>query len=122
LTAEQREQVEGWVRAKTSPQRLVFRSRIVLLAADGLATDHIATQLATSPDTVRVWRRRSAAFGPDGLTRDAAGRVRKPIHSADRVHAIVQATLQGRPDHATHWTLRGMAAHAISRSRQSMTG
>ena len=111
ITSEQRTMVEAWVRATTTPQRVVLRSRIVLLAADGLASLHIARQLGVSQDTVRLWRRRFALAGAEGLLEDAPGRGRKPIISADRVQQVVHATLHERPPQATHWTLRTMAAH-----------
>jgi hypothetical protein len=48
---EQRVALERWVRAGMTPQRLAFRSRIVLLAATGTPSKHIAAQLDTSQDT-----------------------------------------------------------------------
>ena len=68
LTPEHRATLERWLRAGTTAQRVVLRSRIVLLAADGLPSKYIAQRLGTSQDTVRVWRRRFAAGGPDVLT------------------------------------------------------
>ena len=69
-------------RAGTTPQRLVFRSRIVLLAARGMPSTHVARQLDTSQDTVRLWRRRCAAGGPDAcggaMRRDEVGNGRLP--------------------------------------------
>lgn len=111
MTAEQRTMVEAWVRATTTSQRVALRSRIVLLAADGLPSLHIARQLGVSQDTVRLWRRRFALAGAEGLLEDAPGRGRKPIVSADRVQQVVDATLHTPPPNATHWTLRTMAKH-----------
>ena len=76
LTAEQRAALDRWVRSGMTPQRLVFRSRIVLLAAEGIPSKHIAATLDTSQDTVRLWRRRFAAGGPEALVNDAPGRGR----------------------------------------------
>ena len=50
MTDEQRATLERWVRAGTTPQRLVFRSQIVLLAASGMPSKHVAHQLDTSQD------------------------------------------------------------------------
>ena len=36
ITDEQREALKRWVRAQRTPQTLVLRARIVLMAADGL--------------------------------------------------------------------------------------
>lgn len=96
--------VEAWVRAKTTSQRIALRSRIVLLAAEGVPSLHIARRLGVSQDTVRLWRRRFALAGADWLLEDAPGRGRKPIISADRVQQVVDATLHTPPPNATHWT------------------
>ena len=110
LTPEHRATLERWLRAGTTAQRVVLRSRIVLLAADGLPSKYIAQRLGTSQDTVRVWRRRFAAGGPDVLTHDAPGRGRKRQSTAAREQQVVDATLHTKPPRATHWSLRTMAA------------
>ena len=110
MTPEQRATLHGWIRAGTTAQRVVLRSRIVVLAADGLPSKHIAHQLATSQDTVRLWRRRFAVGGPGALTRDAPGRGRKRQVTAAREQQVVEATLHTAPPRATHWSLRTMAA------------
>ena len=110
MTTEQRATLQRWIRAGTTAQRVVLRSRIVLLAADGLPSKHIAHQLDTSQDTVRLWRRRFAAGGPTTLTRDAPGRGRKRQVAAAREQQVVEATLHTEPPRATHWSLRTMAA------------
>ena len=60
----------------------------MLLAADGLPSKYIAQRLGTSQDTVRVWRRRFAAGGPDVLTHDAPGRGRKRQSTAAREQQV----------------------------------
>ena len=117
LTDEQRATLARWVRAGTTPQRLVFRSRIVLLAARGMPSKHVARQLDTSQDTVRLWRRRCAAGGPDALRRDAPGRGRKRQITAAREQQVVEATLHRAPPRATPWSLRSMAATQGLKSR-----
>ena len=77
LTDEQRATLARWVRAGTTLRRLVFRRRIVWLAASGMPSKHVARQLDTSQATGRLWRRRFTAGGPDALRRDAPGRGRK---------------------------------------------
>jgi transposase len=48
-------------------QRLVFRARIILCCADGLAHREIKRRLHTSVDTVICWRKRYEQEGIDGL-------------------------------------------------------
>jgi DNA-binding CsgD family transcriptional regulator len=68
LTAKRRRKLEQIVRAATSPQRLVLRARIVLLAAAGTANAQIARQLGCSPGMVRTWWRWLAVCGIPGLS------------------------------------------------------
>ena len=60
LTAQQRSILERIVRRQTSPQRLVRRARIILLANSGKNNEQIAQQLKISRVTVQQWRRRFA--------------------------------------------------------------
>jgi len=110
LSPEQRATLEHWVRSGTAAQRVVFRSRIVLLAAEGVPSKHIAAQLDTSQDTVRLWRRRVAQAGVETVTQDAPRSGRPRQITAAQEHAVVEATLYTTPDGATQWSLRTMAA------------
>ena len=77
--------LERWVRAGTTPQRVVLRSRIVLLLATGVSSREAARRLGVSRHTVDLWRRRYAGGGCDALTRDKPGRGRKEISRAPPV-------------------------------------
>jgi len=109
MTKEQRQTLEVWVRAKTTPQRTVLRARICLLAADGLSNNAIAKELHTSRPTVIQWRKRFAEKGPVGLAEDAPHGMSPKALPADKVKAIVEATLHTKPADATHWSTRTMA-------------
>ncbi|MGE5289789.1 MAG: helix-turn-helix domain-containing protein [Micromonosporaceae bacterium] len=67
LTTKRRRKLEQIVRAATSPQRLVPRARIVLVAAGGTANAAIARDLGCSVAVVRAWRGRFAVCGIPGL-------------------------------------------------------
>jgi hypothetical protein len=56
-----------------------------------------------------LWRKRFAEQGLECLWEVAPGRGRKPIYGADRVKAVVDATLQAKPKGMTHWSCRVMA-------------
>jgi len=73
-----RHQLERWVRAPTTPQRTVRRSRIVLLLAEGFSGREVARMLGVSRNTVDLWRARYAQEGSQTLTCDRPGRGRKP--------------------------------------------
>ena len=112
---EARRRLESWVSARTSPQRIVMRARIVLLAAHGMANRRIAQEVHTSRPTVLLWRTRFAAGGVAALLEDAPGRGRPASISRAKVERIVEATTQTRPRGATHWSTRTMAkAQAVS--------
>ncbi len=109
VTMEQRKTLEAWIRAKTTPQRVVLRSRICLLAAEGTSNNVMARQLGTSRPTVLLWRKRFEEAGPSGLSEDAPHGPSAQRLSAKTVKAIVEATLHTTPHDATHWSTRTMA-------------
>ncbi len=109
MSAEAKRTLEAWVKARTSPQRVVMRAQIILLAAEGLPNRHIARAVHTSRPTVILWRKRFVASGVEALLEDAEGRGRPPSIALDKVKSIVEATTQERPRGATHWSTRTMA-------------
>ncbi len=109
MTIEQRKTLERWIRAGTTPQRMVLRSQICLLAADGRSNNAIAKELGTSRPTVLLWRERFRKQGPWGLSEDAPhGPSTQRLHPR-KVKAIVETTLQTTPPGATQWSTRMMA-------------
>ena len=66
MTGAQTQTLETWVRAKTSPQRVVLRSRVYLLAAEGPPNNAMAHRWETSRPTVQLWRTRFNEAGPVG--------------------------------------------------------
>jgi transposase len=109
MNLEQRKTLEAWVRAKTTPQRVVLRSRICLLAAEGMSNSGIARELGTSRPTVLLWRERFIKQGPQGLSEDAPHGPSKKRLESQKVRDIVEATLHTKPNGATHWSTRMMA-------------
>lgn len=89
LTAQDRSDLEAVTRKATSPQRDVFRARIILLAAAGSNNTEIAAELTCTRKTVRKWRGRFADAGRAGLA-DAPRPGRPPIYD-DAVRALITA-------------------------------
>ena len=117
LADADRERLENWVAAHGTPQQVALRCRIVLAAATGRTNREIGMQLGVDVKTVALWRSRFAHVGADGLWEVAAGRGRKPTYSADKIKAIVQATLSTKPNGMTQWSCRQMAqAQGVSKS------
>ena len=71
--------LRAWARSRTLATRLVQRSRIVVLLAEGQRVGDVARSLGISDSTVRLWRSRFHTHGPQGLLTDAPGRGRKPV-------------------------------------------
>jgi len=66
ISATDRERLERLIRDRNTPQKVVWRARIVLLAAEGLMAEGIAATVGKSLLTVRRWRRRYVAKGWTG--------------------------------------------------------
>ncbi len=109
LSEAERERLEGMTRSRTLPARLVLRARIVLLAADGLSNRAIGADLGIDFKSAMRWRNRFLAERFEGIERERPGRGRKPVLKAETVQEVVQATLQAKPENATHWSVRSMA-------------
>src|SRR5437667_987742 len=112
ISAADRERLADLVRDRNTPQKLVWRARIVLLASDGLTATAIAAAVGKSVLTVRRWRRRYMAKGVDGLLKDATRPSRVKPLTAEKVKQVVHMTLHEKPKNATHWSLRSMAQAA----------
>ena len=109
LSPSEQEQIQQWVAAHGTPQQVALRCRIVLAAAEGRSDVAIAEQLAVNRKTVILWRKRFSEQRLDALWEVATGRGRKPTYDIDKIAAIVDATLQTKPEGMTHWSCRTMA-------------
>ena len=112
IKSSDRERLERLVRDRNTPQKVVWRARIVLLAGNGLTATAIAAAVGKSVLTVRRWRRRYTAAGVDGLLKDATRPSRiKPL-SPEKIKRVVHMTLHEKPPNATQWSVRSMATAA----------
>jgi len=108
LSDEERAALEAWTRRRTSAQALAVRSRIVLLAADGLKNTEIAERLGISRATAAIWRARFVEHRLDGLL-DEPRPGRPRTITDDKVEEVIVKTLETTPKDATHWSTRSMA-------------
>lgn len=116
LTSNQRALLERWVRAPTTPQRVVLRSAIVVLASEGVPVTAIAMRLRTSRSTVRLWCQRFGAGGPDALLRDAPGRGRKSKVSPSALARILATAGGAHPSIRQLARRFGTSASAVHRA------
>jgi len=108
LTETERAQLESWARRRTSAQALALRSRILLLAGEGLNNTQIAARLGIAVSSARKWRNRFAEHRLDGLT-DEPRPGRPRTISDEKVEEVIVKTLETAPRDATHWSTRSMA-------------
>jgi transposase len=109
LSDVERDQLEAWARRPTSAQALAARSRIVLLAADGLKNVDIAARLGVHRPMVTKWRNRFAEHRLDGLLDEPRPGQPRTVTDA-RVEEVITKTLESTPKNATHWSTRSMAS------------
>ena len=111
LTTEDRETLEGWLRAAKTPRSLALRAKIALLSTDGMTAEAVAEKFDTHPETVRRWRRRFEKEGIDGLSdRQRSGRPTEISKAVTK--KVLDLTTKRIPKEATHWSVRLMAKYA----------
>jgi transposase len=110
VRAADRARLEAIVADRNSPQKHVWRARIILATADGCGTAEIMHRAGVSKPSVWRWQERFMAEGVDGLLRDRTRPARIPRLAKAVVEAVVTRTLDAAPpDDATHWTAPAMA-------------
>ena len=112
VSAAARVRLEGIVAARSSPQKHVWRARIVLLTADGLGTNEIMRRTGKSKTCLWRWQERFMHEGVEGLLRDKTRPSRVaplPPAVSERVVALTQTD---PPGETTHWTGVAMAKAA----------
>src|SRR5258708_27332263 len=107
LTEEERDELTKLARSRLSSVRLALRAKIVLLAADGMQNKEIAEQLKIGRIQVSRWRERYIESRLAGIEHDLARGA--PPTKVD-VARLVELTTQSKPEAATHWSTRKMAA------------
>lgn len=111
LSDEERAALTAWSRSRTAPARLVARSKIVLLAAEGRINNDISAELGIERTVVGRWRNRFAAQRLAGIENERPGRGRPATKRRHWAKTIVKVTLESVPPNATHWSTRTLAEH-----------
>ena len=107
LTNEEHAELTALVRSGLTSVRLALRARIVLRSAEGVQNQDIAEELGIGRGQVRRWRERYAQARLAGIERDLP-RGAPPL-KVD-VARLVALTTESKPEAATHWSTRTMAA------------
>jgi len=109
LTDEEQAKLRSWANRPTAAQRLALRARIVLACAEGHTNADVARRLHLTPHTVGKWRARFLEGRLEGLADEPRPGAPRSITDA-QVEEVITRTLESKPDNATHWSTRGMAA------------
>ena len=97
LSPTDRKRLQAIVDDRNSPQKHVWRARIVLATADGLGTAAIMRTADVSKTAVWRWQERFMAEGVDGLLRDKTRPSRVPRLAEEIAERIVALTLSEPP-------------------------
>ena len=119
VSAADRARLEAIVADRNSPQKHVWRARIILGTADGLGTGEIVRRAGKSKPSVWRWQARFAAEGVAGLLRDKTRPSRVPPLPQAAIDRVIELTGSEPPHEATHWTAGAMAA-AVGTSPSSV--
>ena len=117
VSAADRKRLAAVVADRNSPQKHVWRARIILATAEGCGIAEIMRRSGVSPlrGVKAVCLTLARAFmreGVAGLLRDKTRKPGLPPLPAALINRVVESTLAEPPDEATHWTGRAMAAAA----------
>ena len=83
-------QLRCLTRSVTSPQRLVERAIVILLAVEGKKNDQIGASFAIARQKVRRWRDRFAAEGMAGILQDKPVRGSKSVFAAEQKESVAR--------------------------------
>jgi transposase len=103
LNRATRSELEGWLRASTTEQRMARRARVILLAAEGKASRAIAREVGVRPRVVSKWRMRFAAHGIKDL-KDKARPGAPPVYTQTTGKRILAMLDQPIPEGRGRWT------------------
>ena len=112
VTRADRHRLEAIVSDRISPQKHVWRAKIILATAEGCGTVEIMRRSGKSKPVVWRWQARFMAEGVDGLLRDKTRKPGKAPLPTGTVQSVVDLALGPPPGETTRWTGRMLAKAA----------
>ena len=100
VSSSDRKQLEAIVTNGNSPQKHVWRARIVLLSADCAGTQAIMAATGKSKTTVWRWQARYAAAGVAGLLSDATRQPGKAPTLQNHIDEVIRMTQENPESHS----------------------
>src|SRR5215470_13371908 len=109
LTTDQRSELSSIAQSRSLPAGYVFRSKLILMLAEGTSFNTLKRQPQTSAPTMIRWKQRFLEFGMDGL--DTYQRGQRASVLTPTLRAKILSTTRKKPsDGSTHWSCRRLAA------------
>jgi transposase len=112
LTADERQALEALSRSRKSEARMQDRARIVLLAADGIASRAIGRQVGCTPGTASKWRVRYAKQRLAGLS-ETGDRGPEPKYGREHDKRILGMLDRPPPAGYANWTAPLLAGELV---------
>lgn len=105
--------LEKNIRSRSSSKRLIYRSKIILLAAKNVPNYKIVAQLGVNGRTVSLWRNRVSKQGIACLNKELPrggnhGGKNSDSQALIRTQ-IIKKTIEEKPSNGTHWSTRSLA-------------
>ena len=122
LSVEHEHELNGLVRAHSTPQKLAERARIILLAASGLGVEETANEVGIWRKTASTWRRRwtdveataGAAARPSDAPRSGAPATFTP-EAICKIVALSRKSPETLDVPISHWSQSELARQAVRR-------
>jgi transposase len=109
LSEQDRLTLNRWVKSRAIGEKQKLRAQLVLMAADGIASQMILKTLKISAPTLSLWRQRYLDKGLEGLKKGKTRPSRVPPLPVEKVQEVLTLTMTGKLAHATHWSCRTLA-------------
>lgn len=110
LSDEEAGTLRMWANAGKTEQRLAIRSRVILLASQGLPLKAISLQTGLKSNSCLKWRKRFIQMRLEGLKDEP--RSGKPITISPELRLeVIRLACQKPSDGSNSWTVRQLAKH-----------
>lgn len=109
IDAAQKQQLESFARAGTTPQKVARKCQAIMLASQGASNHSIAQQTGLSRPTVLATRAAFCRGGLEAVRQPQKRKRSRRVLTPELEQKILDTTLKMRPPDATHWSVRVLA-------------
>ena len=113
LTAEERAEVEGFIRRGKANARNIIRAHILLKSADGWSIARLAETYGVSQATVSHVRQRYREGGVHRVIQDKVQKNRRRALAGAQEAVLVALACSPVPDGHDHWTVRMLQSKLV---------